>query len=158
MAWVFFLNNINTTIGLFVSKISFLVLIIGYILLGYTPDAETIFYLLNLFNQINSQFGLSLPLYFSRSVQLSASLQRLNKVLHADELQKSGQEFLREDKPCIILNNVSLTLGKSNILEQIVMKITRPGIHLIIGPVGSGKSSLLKIILQEYHPVSEGKN
>lgn len=157
MERIFFLNNVNTTLGLFFSKNAFLVLIIGYIGLGYSVDAELIFYTLSLFSQINSQFGLSLPLYFSRTVQLSASLQRLDKVMQADEMRQGQEKCFGSEKPSIKLINVSINLMNKNALEQISLNISNPGLHIVTGPVGSGKTSLLKVILKEYDPVAEGK-
>lgn len=125
---------------------------------GNKPNAETVFYIFNLFNQINSQYGLSLPLYFSRISQLLASFQRLDEVLQANEMNKPQEKYNENEKPCIILEDVSVSLMNNELLKGITVNISSPGLHVITGSVGSGKSSLLKVILREYHPVQEGKN
>lgn len=155
MVNVFFVNIINTTIGLFVSKGTFLVLILSYIWMGYKTNTELIFYVLSLFHQLNMQFGISLPINFSKTAQLYASLIRLNKVLQAEELKKSDDEST--EKPLILLKEVSFRLSNKDILEGISVNISNFGLTVVTGPVGSGKSSVLKVILQDYNPISKGK-
>lgn len=154
MLKVFFINTINTTLGMLVSKVTFLVLILVYVWLGYSTNTEFIYYILNLFNQLNAHIGLSLPINFSRTAQLYASLLRLNKVLQADELKETEDEIT--EKPSILMKDTSFRLENKHILKGISLKITNPGLTLVTGAVGSGKSSLLKIILHDYQPVSEG--
>lgn len=158
MVWLFLLININTTIGLFITKVSFLVLILFYIWMGYQTDAELIFYVLSLFTQINSQFGFALPNYFSKIVQLSASLFRLENVLQAEELKRSEENCYGDGEPLVLLKDVCYSLNNEEILKGVSLHVSDPGLYVITGPVGSGKSSLLKVILLEYHPVTEGKN
>lgn len=138
-----------------VSKATFLVFIFLYIWLGYSTNTELIFYVLNLFNQLNRQFGFALPLNFSRIAQLYASLSRINKVLKAEEVNKTLDD--NAENPMVALKSVSFRLANKDILKNISMNIPKPGLTVVSGTVGSGKSSLLKIILQDY-PVSEGES
>lgn len=114
-----------------------------------------IFYVLSLFHQLNMQFGISLPINFSKTAQLYASLQRLNKVLQAEELMKRN-EGLSKEKPSISLKDVGIMLGNKDVLDSISFNIANSGLTVITGPVGSGKSSLLKAILRDYSPLSKG--
>lgn len=152
---VYFVNVVNVTLGMFVSKTTFLVLIVFYMWMGYSTNAELIFYVLNLFNQLNFQFGHSLPINFSKTAQLYASLFRLNKVLQAEELHKTDDEST--EKPLVLMKDASFGLGNKDILKGVSINITKPGLTVVTGPVGSGKTSLLKIILQDYNPVTDGK-
>ena len=47
------------------------------------------------------------------------------------------------------LNNISFSIGKKNILQDISVSFEPGKIHMILGPNGSGKSSLLKIFAGE---------
>lgn len=154
MLYVFFANTINTTIGFFVSKTTFCILILAYVWMGYSTNTELIYYILNLFGQINFQFGISLPLSFSRTAQLYASLVRLDKVLQGDELSKTDDDIA--EKPLVMMKDASFSLEDKHILDGISMNVSNSGLTLVTGLVGSGKSSLLKVILQDY-PVSQGK-
>lgn len=101
------------------------------------------------------QFGFALPGNFSRAAQLYASIIRLNMVLQAEELKKTDEETT--EKPSVLLKDASFSLSKKDILKGISLNVTKNGLTVVTGPVGSGKSSLLKVILQDFHPVSEGE-
>ncbi len=49
--------------------------------------------------------------------------------------------------PSIDLNNVSLTLGRTSILEDISFSVKPGDVHALIGPNGGGKTSLFKCML-----------
>lgn len=156
MVHVYLVNTFNTTLGALIVKLTFCILIIIYIWMGYKTNTELIFYVNSLFSQLNMQFGVSLPSNFSRAAQLYVSLVRLNKVLQAEELKKTEDDELVE-KPSVLMKDVSFTYDNKEILKGIAMNITNPGLTVVTGPVGSGKSALLKVLLQDYQPVTEGK-
>ena len=56
---------------------------------------------------------------------------------------------------CITVENASIELGKSVILQNLHFQIKRSQLSMIIGPVGCGKSTLLKALLGEI-PTSSG--
>lgn len=58
-------------------------------------------------------------------------------------------DFLKESVkgPAIELNGVSLTLGRTSILEDIAFSVKSGDVHALIGPNGGGKTSLFKCIL-----------
>ncbi len=49
--------------------------------------------------------------------------------------------------PSIHFENVSLTLGNTEILNELTFKINSGSLHCIIGPNGGGKTSLLRALL-----------
>lgn len=152
---MFGLHYLNVVFGAIATRITFCVLISSYILLGYTATAELVFYVLSLFGQIYLQISLYLPVYFLRIIELYASSVRLNRMLREQELQQIDEDTA--EKPLVIMKNVSLRLRNKVVLDDISVKITEPGLTLVTGPVGSGKSLLLKVILQEYSCQIEGK-
>lgn len=142
-------------IGIVVSKVAFFVLIAVYISMGFKTNTEMIFYLLQLFNQLSKSFGNLLPENFSRIAQFSASVTRLDKVLHDGELQMFDNEEV--EKPNITLKNVHFELGKKTILDSVTLSISKPGLTVVTGCVGSGKTSLLKIFARDYQPATKGE-
>jgi energy-coupling factor transporter ATP-binding protein EcfA2 len=52
----------------------------------------------------------------------------------------------------IVLNGVSLMAGATTILDQLNLTIGRGGPTLIVGPNGSGKTSLLRLCMGLAHP------
>lgn len=122
--------------------------------MGYSTNTELVIYIQQLFSHLKEQFGWTLPMRFSRVAQLIACLRRLNVVLNADELEKGEEE--KTEKPSIMLKNVGFRLRNTNILKNVNIDITSAGLTVVIGAVSSGKSSLIKVLLKEYYPVSEG--
>lgn len=149
------INVLIETTGEVVARVSFILLIAIYVWMGYETNTELIFYLLQLFKHLSNTFGSTLPANFTKTAQLYACIIRLNEVLQADEITKCDTEYY--EKPSIILENVCYHIGNKTILNGITMSITNPGLTIVTGPVGSGKSSLLKIILRDYQPLMKGK-
>lgn len=149
------MNTVVETVGVIFSELAFVILILSYIWMGYKTDTELIFYVLQLFTQLSSIFGDKLPNTLSRIAQFYASISRLNKILHCDDLQRQKKEPV--DKPSVALKTVSLHLKNKSIFTDISLYIKNQGLTFIVGPVGSGKSSLLKIILGEYQPLTTGE-
>lgn len=123
--------------------------------MGYDPNTETIYYILQLFSQIANNIGTVLPSNMSRASQLYSSVLRLSKVLKAEEMTKF--ESVLVTKPYVLLRNVYFDLGHKEILKGISMKIDEPSLTVVTGAVGSGKTTLLKLILHEYQLVKEGR-
>lgn len=149
------MQSVNTILGMMTSKITFMVLILCYIWMGYETNTELIYYVSSLFSQLNMQFGVAVPNAFVRIAQIIVSIQRLNKVLQADELERPEDEST--EKPIVLMKDVGFKLGNKDILSGITMNIFNPGLTVVTGPVGAGKSSLLRVILKDYYPVSEGQ-
>lgn len=152
---VFMIRVFVESIGFVASKISFVLLIMIYVWMGYHTNAELIFYILQLFNHLANSFGSTLPANFTKTAQFWASAVRLNKLLQAEELRK--YEYVYEEKPSVVLRDISFQLGARDILSDISLQITSPGLTVVTGSVGSGKSTLLKVILRDYQPLKGGK-
>lgn len=64
-------------------------------------------------------------------------------------------KIFADTENCITVENASVELGKSLILQNLNFQIKRSQLSMIIGPVGCGKSTLLKALLGEI-PTSSG--
>ncbi|WP_095145768.1 metal ABC transporter ATP-binding protein [Pseudomonas sp. Irchel s3b6] len=49
--------------------------------------------------------------------------------------------------PALNFNDVSLTLGRTTILDQVSFEVQPGNVHALVGPNGGGKSSLIKTLL-----------
>lgn len=153
MMRAFYIHIVIVCIGVLSSKVTFLVLILSYIWMGYTTNTEMIFYVLSIFHQLTISFGVHIPINISKVAEFRAAFIRLNKLLQTGEIRQAGDNL--SGKPSIRLNDVTVHIKDKEILSFVNLKITDPTLTLVTGAVGSGKSSLLKVILQDY-PSSKG--
>ncbi|KAF7269924.1 hypothetical protein GWI33_017021 [Rhynchophorus ferrugineus] len=154
MQKTFYLKVMVVCLGILASRIGFYLLIMTYVWLGYTTDAQLVFYILSLFHQLRHLLGISIPMGMARAAELLAAIYRINRVLNAEELQKSNVFDDPTPHPRIALKNATVTINKRIALQEVSLTITS-GLNIVTGPVGSGKSSLLKAFLQDY-PLENG--
>ncbi|XP_050310275.1 probable multidrug resistance-associated protein lethal(2)03659 [Anthonomus grandis grandis] len=149
----FYLRSANFILGMLTSKVGFYVLIMTYIAVNGTIDADVVFYVMKCFGDIRGSVTMLIPLGLGRGAELYASYQRINKILKCEELdEKHNDDY---DKPKVVLKNATVRIKEQTILSDISMKLKR-GLTIVSGPLGCGKSSLLKLFLKDF-PVTEGK-
>ncbi|XP_060522778.1 ATP-binding cassette sub-family C member 4-like [Cylas formicarius] len=157
-----YLWTINTVIAGFMSKVGFYALIMTYIGVNETANAEVIFYVLKCFRDVRTSVEILIPVGLGRGAELFAAGSRINKVLNSEELDdetaeevvRAKSEFLRK-APTLRLEDVSVQVGDKYILREINTEL-KPGLTVIAGHLASGKSSLVKLFLKDY-PIAEGK-
>jgi ABC-type multidrug transport system fused ATPase/permease subunit len=133
-----------------------------YALLGNLLTPVKVFTALGLFNQL--RFPLTFfPLLLNTLAEGNISLTRLTSFLSASELQNyvQNKETDSNDEVAVMIQNAnfswtdqkitaqnSSTLGR---LTQVDIKIRRGDLVAIVGPVGSGKSTLMSALLGELY-------
>ncbi|XP_057662641.1 probable multidrug resistance-associated protein lethal(2)03659 [Diorhabda carinulata] len=147
-----FINFLIVIIGIFLSSLVFLALILSYIWLGNETNTELIFYVQSLFHEITMAMGIMIPLNMGRTAELVASLNRINAVFGCQEISKIERIY---KEALIDINNVTVEVKDKKVLDDVSLKISKPGLHVITGVVGAGKSSIFKVIIGLHH-LSEG--
>ncbi len=79
---------------------------------------------------------------------LLTSLEKMGQVVDKELEEQGGEMPLDENEDFSVeLENITLTVkNRGNILDAISLKIPSKSSHLIIGPNGSGKATLLRVI------------
>ena len=132
-----------------------------YVYLGDVLTAEKAFLTLALFNVVR----LSMSLFFPTGIQLGSegliSIKRIQEFILMEERDETNSISVNFDKTQGSLQLTEVT-GKwnekenNNTLENISFKAENGTLTAIVGPVGSGKGSVLHAILGEM-PTSSGK-
>ncbi|KAJ8923376.1 hypothetical protein NQ315_001934 [Exocentrus adspersus] len=147
-----FLKFVMIITSILCSKVGFYALIMIHIWLHNEVSAEVIFYLMRSFGILRHTISFSLAMGMTRIAELSASMSRINKVLKADELEDAIEK--PTDFPRVDMKSVSTTIKDKAILKNISLNM-ETGLTVVTGQLGSGKSSLIKVILKDY-PISDG--
>ncbi|KAK4878922.1 hypothetical protein RN001_007068 [Aquatica leii] len=128
--------------------------ILAYVLFGNTLDARKFFYTSALYNTTGFTMATIFPQAVSLIKESGVASARIVKFLMLEEAdtgcsKSSGAVFIK-------MANVTAKWAKSaeNTLSNLNLNIEPGTIVAVIGPVGSGKSSLLQCILKELRTAS----
>ncbi|XP_074034745.1 ATP-binding cassette sub-family C member 4 isoform X2 [Leptinotarsa decemlineata] len=119
-----------------------------YVLLGNVITADKVFSMAQFFNILQITIALQYPSAITFGSEASTSVKRLEKFLILRGKKSSNYEI--SEGQGIILTNVSACWVPENYtLKHITLRIQPGSLCAIIGPVGTGKSSFLQLLLGE---------
>ncbi|KAL9972704.1 hypothetical protein ACROYT_G019064 [Oculina patagonica] len=158
-----FFRAINS--GFFFAALAIISLVVFtvYVMTGNTLTAERVFVVLGLFMAVRTGFTVFFAMGMMYLKESSVSEKRLQKYLELEEREpnvlagiENGIESKGEE-PVVKLNGITAYWNKllNPTLKDVKLEARQGELHIVIGPVGAGKSSLLMTILGEL-PISEG--
>jgi len=111
-------------------------------------DANRVFVSLSLFNIIRVPLAFLPTLITNLSVFL-VSVRRLNKFLESDEVDPSSIKQINDGENVLQIKNGVFKWEQDGdiVLDRIDLRIPRGKLVAVVGPVGSGKSSLVSALL-----------
>ncbi|KAG5860170.1 Multidrug resistance-associated protein 4, partial [Gonioctena quinquepunctata] len=110
--------------------------------------ADKVFSMAQFFNILQMGMAIQYPLAISMGAETKVSIRRLQSFLLLEEKETSKIEGTEEGE--IQITNVSASwTPTSHTLKNITLHIPTGSLCAIVGPVGSGKSSLLQLLLGE---------
>lgn len=111
-------------------------------------DANKVFVSLSLFNIIRVPLAI-LPMLITNLSTFLVSIKRVNKFLESDEIDPDVIKPIDDNRSVVRIKDGTFKweYGGSVILKKINLDVPRRKLVAIVGPVGSGKSSLLSAIL-----------
>jgi ATP-binding cassette subfamily C (CFTR/MRP) protein 4 len=148
---IFFIRFLIITIGSVNSHVAFYLMFMTYIWLGNTITAETVYFILGTFQALTYGLTILFPIGVYQTAELRSAIKRIGQVVKAIEIEAEEPTQHISILPKIHLKNVTVSIRNNKILQNVELNIDR-GLTLITGPVGSGKTFLLKTILQDYKP------
>ena len=143
---------IDQTKNVFVSFLAASAVINGDMTLGMMTAMQ---YILGQLNAPISQF-----IKFVQETQdANISMERLNEIQERDDEEKSGNEYIREipDNADIVFHNVDFQYNgphSDKVLDNVDITIPHNKVTAIVGASGSGKTTMIKMMLGFYEPVS----
>lgn len=153
------MGGVNPVMTLFMNVGSVAVIALGAVRVAKgLSKPETIIAFMQYFTQISTAM-LSVNRMFVMYTKCAASAGRIAEVIEAEEDVTVASEKEYPDKNTdahIVFDRVSFSYkGKRNNLENISFELPRGGSLGIIGATGSGKSTLIRLLLR-FYDVNEG--
>uniref|UniRef100_A0AAR5PJR0 Multidrug resistance-associated protein lethal(2)03659 n=1 Tax=Dendroctonus ponderosae TaxID=77166 RepID=A0AAR5PJR0_DENPD len=148
-----YLKSMTFIIGIFSSKIGIYILMMTYIAFTEVPEAEVIFYVMRAYHDLKHAVGILIPIAFGKCAEIIAASQRVNRILNSEELDVD--DYSNTSAPKVKLSGVTVKVKDREILKNITTEL-KPGLTVVTGPLGCGKSVLLKLFLKDV-PIADGK-
>ena len=157
-----YLTGLNFVPFVFMPKLMILIILTVFVLMGITITSVDLFVPLAVVNGLRGLL-IFLPEALRYIGELSSSLQRLDNFLSLDQadsaqLPVAQNEHRPKPEDCsVTISNLTAkwhSKMEQNTLDQISASVKAGQLMAIVGPVGSGKSSLLLAILRELRPSS----
>ncbi|KAF2881310.1 hypothetical protein ILUMI_24866 [Ignelater luminosus] len=147
---LFYIKAFGISIGQLSSRLAFYICVMAYVALGNHITAEKAFVVTGCFAALRSVLTVFMPLGISQMAELKAALERITDFLQLEEVPESPTvNYIEEKQPKIHIENAIVKSDKGiDILENITLEI-KPGLTILTGPVGAGKSTLFKLMLSD---------
>ncbi|XP_069376946.1 ATP-binding cassette sub-family C member 4-like isoform X2 [Paralichthys olivaceus] len=149
-----YLRGLNMASFFASSKIIVFVTFTVYVLLGNTITASTVFVTVSLYGTIKLTVTLFFPLAVEKLSETIVSIRRIQNFLLLQEVERKTSGLPLDEK-----NPISIEIEKMTCywdksldapsLQNVSVAVKSHQLLTVIGPVGSGKSSLLSAILRE---------
>ncbi|XP_044750491.1 ATP-binding cassette sub-family C member 4-like [Coccinella septempunctata] len=151
-----FIRGILACMMFVTERLGLCVTVVCYSLLGFPVSTDVVFSVSICFRILQYSLGTMLPAAITIGSEVLVSTRRLEEFLLLKEIDSSKTKAENIAKGEVLLKSVSaLWEEKKTALDDVSISISPGCLCGIVGPVGSGKSSLLKLLLGEL-PISKG--
>ncbi|XP_060647055.1 ATP-binding cassette sub-family C member 4-like [Drosophila nasuta] len=158
-----YLYGFQRTTRFFIQRTTLFITLAAAALLGQSITADFVFSVVIYYNILQLVAAVYYPLAVNLAAEALVSLRRVQTFLlqedRAKKVDSLSPDQAAADKQSIILQDVTASWDKEkpqHTLKHMNLKIGHGQLCAIIGPVGSGKSSLLQLLLGEL-PIIDGR-
>ncbi|XP_044750660.1 probable multidrug resistance-associated protein lethal(2)03659 isoform X2 [Coccinella septempunctata] len=180
-----YLKALQMSFNMFINRTAIFLCVLGHVLSGYSPTAEYVFVITSFYGILKQAVTTWFPLGVTAIAEANVSIERIQTFLKYDESYFTDEFRIKKKKSKSkkkksegktkkkwisstedSKRDTGIYLEKAcakwaynspeNTLSDITLSITSNQLVAIIGPVGSGKTSLVHMILKEL-PIVSGK-
>ncbi|XP_017848791.2 multidrug resistance-associated protein 4-like [Drosophila busckii] len=162
LSYANYLYGFQRTTRFFIQRTTLFLTLAAAVLMGQSISADFVFSVVIYYNILQLVAAVYYPLAVNLAAEAWVSLGRIETYLQQEERDDDNVALLNKceqsAEPALLLKNLSASWLKEQpqcTLEQFNLKIKPGQLCAVIGAVGSGKSSLLQLLLGEL-PIVEG--
>ncbi|XP_074155461.1 LOW QUALITY PROTEIN: ATP-binding cassette sub-family C member 4 [Sminthopsis crassicaudata] len=147
-----YLRGMNLASFFVASKIIVFVTFTTYALLGNTITASRVFVAVTLYGAVRLTVTLFFPAAIEKMSEALISIKRIQKFLILDEVSQSNTQPQKDEKALVHVQDFTGYWDKASeipTLQNLSFTVRPRELLAVVGPVGSGKSSLLSAVLGE---------
>ncbi|XP_033349715.1 probable multidrug resistance-associated protein lethal(2)03659 isoform X1 [Bombus vosnesenskii] len=147
-------EQIGLTLDMYFPRVGLFIAILTYVLTGNNVDAEKVFMTTAFYTILRDSMTTGFAISVHQLAEALVSIRRLEKFMTYPEIsvpQKVQNQVATQSVP-IYLKNVTARWDNSrdnDTLQNIHLTVEAGSFIAVIGQIGSGKSSLLQVILRE---------
>ncbi|KAL3282222.1 hypothetical protein HHI36_005416 [Cryptolaemus montrouzieri] len=136
-------------VGEMLGRLGYNMILVVYLLLGNTLTPEVVYYVATSYQKLRFILTYLITLSLTEIAELLACFNRIEHLFNAEEYQPSRQYKQSFMMTRVLMRNACVKIREEEILSDVNMNL-ESGLNVIMGPVGSGKSILVKALLHEY--------
>ncbi|KAF7283323.1 ATP-binding cassette sub-family C member 4-like [Rhynchophorus ferrugineus] len=153
-----YIKGVSLALMVFTERATLYIAVISFILLGNDIKGDIVFSMAQLLNTVQLYMAIFFPLALATYEECKVSIKRLEDFLALEENTDSSSEVDVSNVGLIKLTDATASWLPNPIVETLlnINLELKPGtLCCVVGPVGSGKTSLLQTLLQEL-PLNSG--
>ncbi|XP_043864283.1 ATP-binding cassette sub-family C member 4 isoform X2 [Drosophila mojavensis] len=155
-----YLYGFQRTTRFFIQRTTLFLTLAAAVLMGQSITADFVFSVVIYYNTLQLVAAVYFPLAINLRAEAVVSIARVQTFLLQEEREKSLEGPRKGDTATdsLALNNINASWDKEkrqHTLRNVNLRIKKGQLCAIIGSVGSGKSSLLQLLLREL-PIIDG--
>lgn len=159
-----YIKGLSLAIMVFTERVTLYLTLITYVLLDNRLTGDVVFSMAQLFNTIQLYMSIFYPMAISSYAEAMVSVKRLEQFLMLEEnkeiMSADGEHISDTEKNgAVRIVKVNASWLPNPIVDTLMdvnLEITPGTLCCVVGHVGSGKSSLLQLLLREL-PISTGR-
>lgn len=158
-------RGVMLSFSVFSTRLAAFASILVYVLTDHSPTAYYVFVVTSFYNGLRQVLTMQVPQGMTLLAELNISVRRIQNFLEYEEIHRAGDnqanglEMLPRTPKMIRLKDATAKWNAAlpdDTLSNITLEVPPKQLLAVVGSVGSGKSSLLQVILREL-PLSHGE-